>query len=160
MNFRVVRICSNPDPIVALWRQLPNRSPSPYLYQFWLISTEVLWRSAAGNFAENGQNIRPWYAIFKFRIQPPLPGSNESIPIRGWLIGTRVSIHYANGRLTARSRELSKLRDSDLDFQSLWNLTGTSAASPPWCLSNCTAIDHYYIQSRDFVTFGGKTSYR
>ena len=38
------------------------------------------------------------------------------------------------GRLTARSREVSKPRDSDLDFQSFWNLTGTSPASLPRCL--------------------------
>ena len=31
-------------------------------------------------------------------------------------IGTQASIHWAGGRLTARSREVSKLRDSGLDF--------------------------------------------
>ena len=48
-------------------------------------------------------------------------------------------------------------------FQSLWNLTGTSAAALPRCLSNCRAIwslKHPISRLRVFMGFGGKTSYR
>ena len=48
-------------------------------------------------------------------------------------------------------------------FQSLWNLTGTSAALLPRCLSNFRAIrplQHPISRLRDFTRFGGKTSYR
>ena len=48
-------------------------------------------------------------------------------------------------------------------FQSLWNLTGTSAAVLPMCLSNFRAIrsiQHPISRLRDFARFGGKTSYR
>ena len=48
-------------------------------------------------------------------------------------------------------------------FQSLWNLTGTSAALRPRCLSNFRAIrplQHPISWLRDFTRFGGKTSYR
>ena len=56
------------------------------------------------------------------------------------------SIHDADGRLTAKSREVSKLRDSGLDFfQSFRNLTVTSAAA---------------LRLRDFTRSCGKTSYR
>ena len=48
-------------------------------------------------------------------------------------------------------------------FQSLWNLTDTSAAGMPRYLSNCRTIR--WLQDpislhRDFTRFGGKTSYR
>ena len=48
-------------------------------------------------------------------------------------------------------------------FQSLWNLTGISAAALPKCLSNFRAMrsSQYSISRlRDFTRFGGKTSYR
>ena len=48
-------------------------------------------------------------------------------------------------------------------FQSLWNLAGTSAALLPRCLSNFRAIrllQHPISRLRDFMRFGGKTSYR
>ena len=48
-------------------------------------------------------------------------------------------------------------------FQLVWNLTGTSAAAPPRCLSNFIAIrslHHPISRLRDFTRFGGKTSYR
>ena len=48
-------------------------------------------------------------------------------------------------------------------FQSLWNLTGTSAALLPRCLSNFRTIrplQHPISRLRDFTLFGGKTSYR
>ena len=48
-------------------------------------------------------------------------------------------------------------------FQSLWNLTCTSAARLPRCLSNVRAIrplQHPISRLRDFTRFGGKTSYR
>ena len=48
-------------------------------------------------------------------------------------------------------------------FQSLWNLEGTSAALPPRCLSNFKAIRPWQrpiSRLRDFIRFGGKTSYR
>ena len=46
---------------------------------------------------------------------------------------------------------------------SLWNLTGTSAALLPRCLSNFRAIEQFYIQIsrlRDFTRSYDKTSYR
>ena len=48
-------------------------------------------------------------------------------------------------------------------FQSVWNLTGTSAAALPRCLSNFIAIkslQHPISPLRDFTRFGGKTSHR
>ena len=48
-------------------------------------------------------------------------------------------------------------------LQSLWNLTDTSAARLPRCLSNFRAIRslwHPISRLRDFTRFGGKTSYR
>ena len=48
-------------------------------------------------------------------------------------------------------------------FQWLWNLTGTSAATLPRCLSNFRAIrssQHPISCLRDFTRFGCKTSYR
>ena len=48
-------------------------------------------------------------------------------------------------------------------FQLLWNLTGTSAATLPRCLSNFNAkqsLQHSISRLRDFMRFGGKTSYR
>ena len=48
-------------------------------------------------------------------------------------------------------------------FQSLWNLAGTSAALLPRCLSNFRAIRTLQLpisRLRDFMRFGGKTSYR
>ena len=48
-------------------------------------------------------------------------------------------------------------------FQSLWNLTGTSKAALPRCLSNSITMQslwHPISRLRDFTRFGGKTSYR
>ena len=48
-------------------------------------------------------------------------------------------------------------------FQSLWNLTGTSTAALPICLSNFRAIRALYhpiSRLRDFTRFNGKTSPR
>ena len=48
-------------------------------------------------------------------------------------------------------------------FQSLWNLTDTSAAALPRCLSNFRALRSLYhpiSRLRGFTSFGGKTSYR
>ena len=48
--------------------------------------------------------------------------------------------HRCNQDKTARTREVSKPRDSGLDlFQSLCNLTGTSTGALPRCLSNFRA---------------------
>ena len=48
-------------------------------------------------------------------------------------------------------------------FQSLWNLAGNSAALLPRCLLNFRGIrplQHPISRLRDFMRFGGKTSYR
>ena len=48
-------------------------------------------------------------------------------------------------------------------FQLLWNLTGTSAAALPRCLSNFRVIrplQRPIFSLWDFTRFGGKTSYR
>ena len=48
-------------------------------------------------------------------------------------------------------------------LQSLWDLTGTSAASLPRCLSNFRAIQSFQTpisRIREFARFDGKTSYR
>ena len=47
-------------------------------------------------------------------------------------------------------------------FQSRWQLTDTSAAALPWCLSNANVIrslKHPTSQLRIFTRFGGKTLY-
>ena len=47
-------------------------------------------------------------------------------------------------------------------FQSLWNLTSTSAAALPRCQSNFRALrllQHPISRLRDFTRYGGKTSY-
>ena len=47
--------------------------------------------------------------------------------------------------------------------RSLWNLTGTSAAVLPMCLSNCKAIRQFKVPIswlRDFTRSYGKTSFR
>ena len=65
----------------------------------------------------------------------------------------RASIHKANGRLIAISREVSKLRDSGLDFSNrseIWQ-----APRQQCCRDACQIserCDHYDTQSRDFET--------
>ena len=56
------------------------------------------------------------------------------------------------------SRSLEAVRFGVKLLQSLQNLTGTSAAAPPRCLSNFRAIrslQHPTSQLRDFAGFGG-----
>ena len=73
-----------------------------------------------------------------------------------------VSFHYASYRKILWS--LEGARFGFTLFQSLWKLTGTSAAVLPRCLSNFRAIlsissEHPISRLRDFTRFGGKTSY-
>ena len=69
--------------------------------------------------------------------------------------GSRTAtVFWVGDSLTARSREVSKQRDSSLRlFLSLRNLTRTSAAALPRCLSISVRHDHYNIQSRGFDDF-------
>ena len=71
---------------------------------------------------------------------------------------------FTKQNFTARSRKISKPRDSSLYFfQSLWHLIGTSAAALPRSLSNFRLIrisQNSISQLRDFTRFGGKTPYR
>ena len=76
----------------------------------------------------------------------------------------RASMHSAVRRLTTRSREVSKPRDSGLGlFQSLLNMKGPSAAALLRCPSNFRAIRlllHTLSRLLDIETrFGSKTSY-
>ena len=70
-----------------------------------------------------------------------------------WELGIRALIHKADGRLTARSREVSKPRDSCLDFSNrseIWQ-----APRQQCCRDACQIserCDHYNIQSRGFET--------
>ena len=74
----------------------------------------------------------------------------------------RASIYEAGGRLTARSRGVSKSPDSSLDFSQMFcNLTGTLAATPPIRLSEFRAIrslEHPISRLRDLTRSCGKTS--
>ena len=81
---------------------------------------------------------------------------------------TRVAIlglYSQRGKTSYRkiSWSLEAVRFGFKLFQSLWNLAGTSAALLPRCLSNFIAIrplQHPISRLRDFMRFGGKTSYR
>ena len=70
-----------------------------------------------------------------------------------------------SGRMSYRMNSWS-LEATILGFilmQSLWNLTGTSAAALLRCLSNSSAtrkVWHQISRLRDFTRFGGKVSYR
>ena len=71
-------------------------------------------------------------------------------------------LYSLSSHLAARSRDVSKPRDSCLDFspglfRSLLNLTGTSAER---CLSSFRAIDLYNTQSRGFETSRDVTTRR
>ena len=74
------------------------------------------------------------------------------------------SIHKADGRLTARSREVSKPRDSGLNFSNrseIWQTPRQHRYRDACQISE--RYDHYNIQSRGFETsrdLGFKTSYR
>ena len=76
----------------------------------------------------------------------------------------RASIHWADGRLTARSRKVSKPRDSGLDYPNrseIWQ-----APRQQRCRDACQISERYtnfniqYHGLRDFTGFGGKTAYR
>ena len=88
-----------------------------------------------------------------------------------WLPGWELSTYQGQG-LYSLSRKTSYRKISwRLEvarfgfrlFQLLWDLTGTSAATLPRCLSNFSAkrsLQHSISRLRDFTRFGGKTSYR
>ena len=71
---------------------------------------------------------------------------------------------YQKRRLIVRSREVSKPRDFVFRIsRSLWNLTDTSAALLPMCLSNFKAIRQFKVPIswlRDFTRSYEKTSFR
>ena len=64
-----------------------------------------------------------------------------------------VSIHWADGRLTARSRKISKPRDSSLDFSNRFE--SWQVLRQQGCRDACQILqryDHYNIQARGFET--------
>ena len=56
----------------------------------------------------------------------------------------------------ARSREVSKPRDSGLDFSNRFEIWQERCRDACQISERC---DYYNTQSRDFTRFGGKTSY-
>ena len=78
-------------------------------------------------------------------------GPNVLPPYQG-LYSLRARTSYRNGSWSLGLRL----------FQSLWKLTGISAAALSRCLSNFRArqMEHPLSRSRDSTRFGGKTSYR
>ena len=77
---------------------------------------------------------------------------------------TTLGLYSLSGKTSYRkiSWSLEAARFGFKLFQSLWNLTGTSAALLPRCLSNFRAIrpmQHPISRLRHFTRFGGKTSY-
>ena len=88
----------------------------------------------------------------------------ENYLVRNHILFTQ-SLYSLSGKTSYRkiSWSLEAARFGFKLFQSLWNLTGTSAALQPRCLSNFRAIrplQHPISWLRDFTRFGGKTSYR
>ena len=82
-----------------------------------------------------------------------------------FFIYIRRGIYFINRRASYRkiSWRLEAARFGFRRFQSLWNLTGTSAAALPRCPSNFRAMRLFWYPIswlRDFTRFGGKTCYR
>ena len=76
-----------------------------------------------------------------------------------------LGLYSLSGRTSYRkiSRSLEAARFRFKLFQSLWNLTGTSAAALPRCLSRLKVIRpswHPISRLRDFMISWGKTSVR
>ena len=89
------------------------------------------------------------------------PTSTNTLP---WG-GVNQGLYSLSGKTSYRkiSWSLEAARLWSKLFQSLWNLSGTSAALLPRCLSNFRAmrpLQHPISRLRDFTRFGGKTSYR
>ena len=88
------------------------------------------------------------------------------MPVIIWgLLRQKQGLYSLSGKTSYRkiSWSLEAARFVFKLFQSLWNLAGTSAALLPRCLSNFRAIrplQHPISWLRDFMRFGGKTSYR
>ena len=107
---------------------------------------------------------RPAYAIYieshDFLQSARWSACLQPLKLLRWTAGTvsvhyisRASIHYTGGRLTTRSREVSKPRDSGLDCCSrsgIWQ-----APRQQRCRDACQIserFDHYDIKSRGFET--------
>ena len=98
---------------------------------------------------------RHYYVIRMFLLCLCIFVSNKAFWSWSW---SCCCLHSLCGRTSYRKVSWSLeagFGDSDFRFrrlQPLWNLTGTSAAALPRCLSNLEPYDHYNIHSRGFET--------
>ena len=94
-----------------------------------------------------------------------MPANWSQCLIPHWQSYWHLGLYSLSGRTSYRkiSWSLEAARFGFKLFQSLWHLTGTSAAQLPRCLSNVRGIRSFWhpiSRLRDFTRFGGKTSYR
>ena len=108
-------------------------------------------------------NISSWWQLYRecqFRLYscPMWCGDTDQL----WLLFLHL---YSLGGWTSYRNILWSLQAAGFQFwlvQSLWNLTGTSAATLPRCLSNfqpIRSLQHPIAQLQYFTRYGGKTSY-
>ena len=118
----------------------------------------------------NAAGFRVWHYLVSVWVPVPvlallgdLPNFKEIASSR--LTTTFPDLYSLSGRTSYRknSWSLEAARFRFRLFQSLWNLTGTSAAAQPRCLSNfrmMRSLWHPFSRLRDFTRFDDKTSYR
>ena len=118
-----------------------------------LLSLISAWTNGRANYKRDGdlRRHRAHYAATVMMID-----DGQAKP------ATRAPSQYPKRRLSVRSRNVSK-RFVFRIVRSLWNLTGTSAAVLPMCLSNFKAIRQFKVpisSLRDFTRSYEKTSFR